>query len=193
MQLIVNDGFQNSVPATVTISTQGLSLTPNPLSLTNAPGTLVVILSSPAGPSGQIVNLASLLPNVASVPASVTVSAGALSANITVTPGTTAGSTTILATASGYSNATATVNVSQGPPRHHDRLLADELDDHRSATQNLTLNLSAPAPAGGQTINLSSDHAGDSYSTGNVTFPAGGNQRYCASDGRGARLRNHSR
>jgi PKD domain len=172
VQLIVNDGFQNSVPATVTITTQGMSLTPNPLNLTDTPGTLTVTLSSPAGPGGQIVNLASVVPGIASVPASVNVSPGASSVDFTVTPGT-AGSTLILATASGYSNATTTVNVTPSAPRPTISFSPASVTITGTATQTLTLNLSSPAPPAGQTINLSSDNTGVATVPATVTFPGG--------------------
>ena len=85
-QLIVNDGVTNSAPATVTITTNTLALSPNPLTLANGPGVINVTLSSPAGSLGQVVNVAILDTSIATAPASVTVPAGSTTAPITFTP-----------------------------------------------------------------------------------------------------------
>lgn len=172
-QLIVNDGFANSTPATVTITAVQIvkiTLTPNPLNMsTAAPGTLTITLAGPAGANGQVINLTSFGPQVASVPATVTVPAGATAANVAVTPGTT-GSTSVYATAPGFQAASATVNVISagisittaaafiGPTR----------------TTNGQIFLSAPAPPGGAVVSLAATPSGFvDVEPPSVTIPAG--------------------
>ncbi len=172
-QLMVNDGFLNSVPATVMITASqppAISLTPNPLSLTNAAGNLTVTIPAPAGASGQVINLVSSNSNVASVASSVTIASGAASTNVTVTPGTTSGTANVTASASGYSAASAAVNVtlpltvSFTPPT---------LTINGAAAQNLTLTLSGPAPAGGLTVNLSSSNTAIATVPATAMFASG--------------------
>ncbi len=110
-QLIVNDGYTNSNPVTVTIVAQALTLAPGTLNLTNAPGTLTVTLSQPSGAGGQSVALASSNPAVAGVASPVVIPAGSSSADVSVTPGTTSGPAVITASAQGFAGATANVNV----------------------------------------------------------------------------------
>ena len=171
VQLIVNDGFTNSNPVTVTITAGAntIALTPNPLNLTTAPGTLTVTLSMPAGVGGQVVNLTSSNAAVATVQSSVTMAAGATGANVTVTP-VTAGSSTITAAASGFTSGTSTVNVGAAPTIS---FTPTSLTITGTGTQNLTLNLSTPAPSGGLTINLSSDNTLVATVSATATFAAG--------------------
>ena len=115
-QLIVNDGFVNSTPVTVTITAQSITITPSPLNLHTSPGTLTVTISNAAGASGQVVALTSSNPSVATVPVNVTIQPSQTSATITVTPGSTLSSTTITGTATGFAQGTATVNVSASTP-----------------------------------------------------------------------------
>ena len=113
-QLIVNDSFAQSNPATVMVTATTavtITLTPNPLTVaSNSSGPLTVMLSAPAGPTGQVVNLSSNNSAVASVPPTVNVPPNATGANVTVTTGTP-GSAQITATASGFTGGSATVNV----------------------------------------------------------------------------------
>jgi hypothetical protein len=89
-----------------------ITLTPNPLTVSTTTGsdTLTVTLASPAGPSGQVVTLASSSPSYVSLPASVTIPANATSATVNVVPHVV-GTSTITGSASGFTSGTATVNV----------------------------------------------------------------------------------
>jgi hypothetical protein len=172
-QLMVNDGFLNSAPTTVAITaTQppAISLTPNPLALTNTAGNLTVTIPSPAGTNGQAINLVSGNSSVASVAAIVTIASGATSANVTVTPGTASGSTNVTASASGYSNASATVNVTLPMTVS---FTPSTLTINGTAAQNLTLTLSAPAPMGGLTVNLSSSNTAVATVQATATIASG--------------------
>jgi len=152
-QLIVNDGLINSNPATVMITavtTPAITLGPGALALaTNTPGTLSVFLSAPAGAAGQVVDLASSSGSVATAPASVTVPAGSTGANVTVTGGGI-GAATITATAAGFNAASATVTVTIPA-----MLTLDSSSVGINRSINGTVNLSAPAPAGGVLVTLS--------------------------------------
>lgn len=156
VQLIVNNGYTNSTPVTVTISAQAFSFTPNTLNLTNGPGTLTLNTSIPAGSGGQPVALTSGDTGIATVPATVKIPQGATSVNLTVTPGVNSGSTTITAKADGFAPATAAVNVTGSTVT----LTLDSGTLGLSRTMNGTINLGAPAPAGGVTIALASTPAG---------------------------------
>jgi len=172
VQLIVNDGFTNSTPATVMVTASAsstITLTPNPLNLTTSPGTLTVTLSAPAGQGGQVVNLSSSDSGIASVPATVTIASGATGANVSVTPGTQ-GTATITGSASGFTSGTTTVNVGAAPTIS---FTPNSLTITGTATQNLTLNLSSAAPAGGLTINLTSDNTVVATVPATATFAAG--------------------
>lgn len=116
-QLIVNNGFTSSNPATVTITASG---SVQPVAMSFSPGSLVVngtstqsltlVLATAAPPSGLVVKLSSGTTGVATVPATVTVAANATSALVPVT-GVSAGSSLITASAANYTNATASISV----------------------------------------------------------------------------------
>ena len=148
----MNNGFTNSNPATATIASQALALTPNPLTLTHSPATLTIAISNPAGANGQVVSLSSVDTNIATVSPSITIPQGATSATVSVVPGLASGSTAITAQAPGFASATATVNVTIST-------LAITLNSGTlglSRTMNGTITLGAPAPAGGVIVTLAS-------------------------------------
>ncbi|HTC87385.1 MAG TPA: PKD domain-containing protein [Bryobacteraceae bacterium] len=117
-QLIVNNGFTSSNPATVTITASGsiqntaMSFSPNSL-VVNGTSTqsLTLVLAAAAPPSGLVVKLSSSAMGIATVPATVAVAANATSALVPVT-GVSAGSAVITASAANYTNATASISVS---------------------------------------------------------------------------------
>lgn len=145
-QLIVNNGFSNSTPATVTITAASATLLfqKNPLNLTNAVGILNPLLPAPAPAGGQLLNLVSSNPAIASVPATATVPAGAMSVDIPVTPGNISGTAYITVTAPGVGSGTATVNVNL--PSITITLDTDLIG--LTKTINGTFTLSTPAVAG---------------------------------------------
>ncbi len=160
-QLIVNDGFANSLnPATVTITVLKkavITVTPNPLNMsTAAPGTLTVTVPAPAGAGGQVITLTSFNESVASVPATVTIDEGNTGINVPVTPGGTGGSTVIFATAPGFQPGFATVNVVIATIT----VTMDSGNVGLTRTINGSINLSAPAPVGGLIVALSATPGG---------------------------------
>jgi len=159
VQLIVNNGFNNSSPATVTITavaSMRIALTSNPLKVSEGTtGTLTLTLPAPAGPSGLIIGLSSIDTNVATVPLSVTVPANMTSTTVPVTgvcacptpDGAFPGNTTIVATdATGtYQPGSAMVNVVGATIT----VALTSGNVNVGGTLNGTVTLSAPAPAGG--------------------------------------------
>ena len=156
-QLIVRDAFASSNPVTVTIvaSHATITLTPDPLNLSLAPGTLTVGIGTPAGPGGLVVRLVALDPSVAQIPESATIPQNANSAQVTVTPGSF-GSTIVIASVAGYRPGIATINVGQASLGL--QLSASTVGLTR--TINGTVSLSTPAPAPGVVVTLSSAPSG---------------------------------
>src|SRR5271165_4453247 len=159
-QLIINDGFANSDPATVTVTaiqTAKLSLSPSPLNMSTAgPATLTLTLAAPAGQGGQFIGLTSFNTSIATVPASVTVPEGATGVNVTVTPGTTAGTSAIYASAPTVQGTFVIVNVVAASIT----VGTDSAIFGPARTTNGTITLSSPAPAGGLPVTLSATPPG---------------------------------
>lgn len=114
-----------------------------------------VTLSGPAGPSGNVVTLTSSNTAVATVPSTVTVAAGKTSATFTVTglDGPGSQTSTITATGGGQT-ATATITVN---PETLLSVSASQLSIVGGDFPTGKVTLSAPAPAGGDIILLSSN------------------------------------
>jgi trimeric autotransporter adhesin len=124
-------------------------------SVTVTPGgevTIPVALGSPAPSGGVSITLASSNPSVATVwPVNVFVPEGSTTAvrGVTSLTGVTDGSATITASAPGYGTASAQVQVSSGGGAATTMSFwPGSLTVSQGTMQNLTLNLSAPAPAG---------------------------------------------
>ena len=142
---------------------------------TSATGT--VALDSPAPAGGLAVSLSSNLPGSASVPASVTVPAGAISASFTVTTfpvdNTTAqltatlGSTTLFAALS-ITRAAASATLTS--------LTLSPTSVVGGSSSTGTVRLSAAAPSGGAIVSLSDNSAAASVPS-SVTVPAGSTSR----------------
>ncbi len=157
VQLIVNDGFLNSAPMTVTITatTTVITLSPSPLTLVTGPANLTLTLSAPAYPAaGQVINLSSSNPGAATVPATITVPQGATSVTVTVSPGGAQGSTTITASEPGFTTGTAMVisNVSQ-------IILPVGVTLGPNSTAYFQVTLATPS-VGGTFVSLSSSNTG---------------------------------
>jgi hypothetical protein len=160
IQLIVNDGLQDSNPSTVSITAgqNPISLTPSPLNIaSNASGTLTVaIVTAPAaGSGGQVINLSVLPGGVVTVPASVTIPEGATSVTATITP-VSVGTGTIFASATNFQPGSVTVNVTQ--PAISISVNPSTVGVTKTATGSITL--SGPAPAAGVTVALAADNSG---------------------------------
>ncbi len=169
-QLIVNNGSISSPPTTVAInaSQMQISLTPVPLNiLLNASGTLSVNITPAAGPNGVAVNLM-FDPSIVQMPSTVNIAPNATSATVQVTP-KAIGSSSVLATASGYLAGTGTINV--GTASISLSLPAGVGVGHSISG---TVTLSAPAPGSDTVVTLqSSSDATATVIPTTVTIAAG--------------------
>lgn len=146
----------------------GLSLNPSTVA-GGAPATGTVTLNAAAGPGGRVVAI-SISGNLATVPATVTVQAGANSAQFTIQTATvsTPKSVTITAT-TGAASASATLNL--GVPTL-DSVKFDPSSVAGGQISQCTVWLTGPAPTGGFNIKLTSRSKAISF-PGSVTIPAG--------------------
>src|SRR5436190_3950217 len=167
--------FELSPTSSPSVTLSTLSL--NPTTVTGGDSsTGTVTLSGPAPSGGAQVALSSSDPSVATVPSSVTVAAGATSATFTVSTSTVTASTTVMISASyaGVTKAASlTVNPVPPPPPALSSLTLNPstvIGGVQSSTGRVTL--SAPAPAGGVTVILSSN-SGTASVPSSVFIPAG--------------------
>src|ERR1019366_30229 len=149
-----------------------------PANVTVTPGDTVnfpVTLGTAAPQGGVLITLASSNPTAATVsPSSFFVSQGMTSQRgVTTVTGDHAGSATITASAPGYATANGQVLVSSGGTTAMTMSFwPGSLTINGTATQNLTLNLSTPAPAG-LVVNLSSSNAAVATVPATVSFGTG--------------------
>jgi hypothetical protein len=172
-----------SGPATLTATATGfapatanVAATTLQISLANgvvvAPGnsaSIALSLSAPAPAGGVTVNLVSSNTGIATVTASVFIPQGqqVSAANPQVT-GVTIGSAQITASATGFAPDTKSVQVTLTLS-----FVPAAISVSENGTTNVTLNLSAPAPAGGLTVNLSTDDTSKATVQSTVTVSAG--------------------
>ncbi len=127
-----------------------VALTPNPFAIvTNTSAPMTVTLSHPAGVGGQSVTLVSNDP-VAAIEPSIVIAEGASTGTAMVTTGSAAGSAIITATAAGFQDGTANVNVSLRTMTLSSP--SSLVGVGRSLTGTMTLG--QPAPTGGLAVNL---------------------------------------
>ena len=144
--------LQSGLPPTVT------SVSLNPSSVvggSSSQGT--VVLSGPAPSGGAMVSLSSSNnTEVASVPASVTVSSGSASANFMVSTNPVSSSTAVIISAS-YNGTTQTAILTVSPPQLSSLSLNPSSVVGGSSSQG-TVVLSGSAPSGGAVVSLSSSN-----------------------------------
>ena len=172
-------GVTRSAPLTLYPALPALTaLTVAPTSVVggaSATGTVTLASAAPAGGVG--VNLGSNLPLTASVPASVTVPAGATSANFTVTTFPSALTSVQLSAALNnlFQFAAITVGPSPPPPPTGPTLSALSLSPTNvtgGSASTGSVTLSAAAPSGGAVVSLSGN-SGATAVPASVTVPAG--------------------
>jgi hypothetical protein len=148
--------FSNCVA--VAAGTASIDVSPSALSLlTRDSGTLTATLNTPAGAGGTTIVLANDNPSAASVPATVAVAPGALTALIPVTTGTAAGVSHISGSATDYAaGSSAQVIVSARTMT----LAPASSFVGVGKTIGGTLTLANPAPIGGVSIALTSLNTG---------------------------------
>ena len=158
------------------LSLSSLTLSPTSVIGGTQSSTGTVTLSGPAPSAGALVTLSSSNTAAARVPASVTVAAGATSATFTVsTSAVTASTAVTISAAYGGVTRTASITVAPAPPPPAN--LSSLTLNPTSVIGGLqtstgTVTLSAPAPAGGATVALSSSN-GVARVPSSVFVPAG--------------------
>ncbi len=129
-----------------------------------------VTLNQAAVAGGTTVTLTSNNPAL-TVPAAITVPAGASSANFTATAGTITASQSASVTAS-LSGSTQTAVLNLLAPMLVTALTCNPATVNSSSTSTCTATLNQPSPAGGSTVGLTSNNAALTVAS-SVTVPAG--------------------
>ena len=135
------------------------SLAVSPISIVSgatATGTVTLGDAAPAG--GLVVNLSSSNTNVATVPASVTVPAGATAATFLVTAQTIANVQSVGITARYGNNYSDTAWITVTPFVLLSAVTIDPPSLVKNATRTGTVTLNGPAPAGGASVTLTSSN-----------------------------------
>ena len=149
------------------------SLTLNPTSVNGgSPFTGSVTLSGPAPGGGALVSLASANTAVATVPASVTIPAGASTATFTGTTLAVTASTPVTISVS-YAGVTQTASLTVTPPPTLTSLALNPTSVNGGSPSTGNVTLSGPAPNGGALVSLSSSNTAVATVLANVTIPAG--------------------
>ena len=150
------------------------SMTLDPASVTGgSPSTGTVTLSGSAPSGGAVVSLSSNNTSAATVPASLTVAAGATSATFTVSTSAVTTSTPVTVSAS-YAGATKTASLTVTPPSPAmlSSLAVNPTSVNGGSPSTGTVTLSGAAPTCGAQVLLSSNN-GAATVPSNVTVPAG--------------------
>ena len=161
-----------AAPAAASLS--ALSVSPTSVTGGNtAQGTVTLTGAAPAG--GAIVTLSSSNTSAATVPATVTVAAGATSAGFTVSTAAVATSTSVTLAAA-YDSVTRTAALSVTPPPPPASLSALGVTPTSVTggnTAQATVTLTGAAPAGGAVVTLSSSNTSAATVPATVTVAAG--------------------
>jgi BNR repeat-like domain len=157
---------------TRSISLSALSLSPS--TVTGGSSSMgTVTLSAPAPPGGAVISLSSSDPTVASVPDSVTVSEGTTSASFTVSTSAVGSSTSVTISGS-YNGTTQSASLTVTPPTLTSLTLSpSSVLGGPLGFSTGTVTFSAPAPAGGVQVMLSSSDPSAASVPSSVTVPAG--------------------
>jgi hypothetical protein len=167
-QLIVNNGFTNSNPATVTINasagsgTSGTILLPANVTAGLNQSVVFPVTLSAAAPAGSIyITLTSSDTSKVTVsPAATIIPQGLMKASVVpMVAGVSAGSATITASAFGFASTSQVVQVTSGSAAAIS-FSPGSLMINGTSTQSLTLLLPAPAPSGGLVVQLTSSNPG---------------------------------
>src|SRR6266576_2936252 len=165
-------GSYGGPPGSPTLS----SIAPSPMSVTGgSPSMGTVTLSGPAPSGGAAVSLSSDNTTAATVPASVTVAAGASSATFTVSTSSVTASTSVNISAS-YAGVTKTASLTVQPqalPTLSSLTLNPTSVTGGGQTSTGTVTLSGPAPSGGVAVSLSSSGTSTATVPASVTVAAG--------------------
>jgi hypothetical protein len=152
------------------VALNSLSLAPSSVG-GGGSSTGTVTMNGPAPLAGAVISLSSSNTGVASVPASVTMAAGATSASFTVTTGPVTASTNVTISAA-YNGITE--NALLGVESSTLSLLSLSPSTVTGGTSSTgTINLSSAAPSGGAVVSLSSSDPSVAALPPSVTVPAG--------------------
>lgn len=157
--------------ASITVLSLGSINLPSGVTLIQGQSASFTVVLSAAAPAGGVtVTLASSNPSKVTVsPATVFIAAGATTpATQPQVAGVSPGSANITASAPGWNSASQTVQVTNLTIAFS----PSSLTINGTATQNIALNLSAPAPAGGLIVNLSSNNTAVASVPSTVNFAA---------------------
>jgi hypothetical protein len=171
----------NGVARTATITINSVTVQAVTLSATNIAGGAslannTVTLNGPAGSSGLTVNLSSSNPAVASVPATVTVAAGAtVSPAFPITTSPVAASTPITITAT-YNSTSVSTSLTVAPISLISMTLSTSSTVGGATVTANRVNLNGPAPTGGIAVTLASSDTNLATVPATVTVPAGASQ-----------------
>jgi hypothetical protein len=162
--------------ATTTTAPALSAVSVNPASVAGgngSTGTATLTAAAPAG--GAVVSLASSQTSVATVPASVTIAAGATSATFAVTTSSVAANTAVTITAS-YGGVNRTTTLTVTPVAAAASLQAVSLNPATvtgGSGSTGTATLTTAAPAGGAVVSLASSNPGVATVPASVTIAAG--------------------
>ena len=167
-----SDPGDNTSTATTTVQGSLASLALNPASITGTKAAVATVtLTEPAPAGGAVVKLLSSNTAVAYVPASVTLAAGTISKTFNVTTRAVAAPSSAEITATYAGNAqSATLTVQ--PPALTTLTLSLATINSPCQTSTGRVTLSAPAPAGGAVVALTSSNS-SAQVPASVTVPAG--------------------
>jgi hypothetical protein len=160
-------------PVSAPVSLASLAVSPASV-LGGQASTGTVSLGGPAPSNGVVVTLSSTSAHVASVPPSVTISAGATSAAFSIATAAVATSTSVGITATSAAvTRTATLTVTAPPLPKLSSLTLKPSTVTAGSTSTGTVTLSGPAPAVGAVITLASSKTSAASVPQSVTVAAG--------------------
>jgi hypothetical protein len=172
-------GCTVTAPAVAALSSVSL----NPATLQGgASGSATVTLTAPAPSGGAVVSLASGNTSAASVPASLTVAAGATSGTTSVTTNAVTSTTTsvISATYNGLTRSATLTVTAPAPPAPDaalDTVSVSPTSVQGGSSASTTVTLTAPAPTGGAVVSFSSSNPAVATVPATMTVPEGVNSR----------------
>jgi trimeric autotransporter adhesin len=156
-----------------TSGTGTMAFSPSVLTITGTGNQQTLALIVPVSSVAFSVTLASSNSAVATVPASISVPAGISSVSVPITA-TSVGSAVIRASASGYTDATATVTVSAATSGSG-ITLPSNISVTAGQSVWFTVKIPSPAPMGGVNVMLSSSNSAIAGISAMVNIPAGSN------------------
>lgn len=167
-----SDPGDNTATATTTVQGSLASLVLNPTSVTGTKiSVATVTLDVPAPAGGAVVKLLSSDAAVAYVPPAVTLAAGTTSKNFNVTTRAVAAPSAVEITAT-YDGTTRSATIAVQPPALSSITLSPVTINSPCQTSAGKVILSAPAPAGGAVVALTSSNS-SAQVPASVTVPAG--------------------